>query len=67
MAKAYVNRKGQEKCPKKMKNGCEDCKYKCSEKPIGDERQQIFSNFWIMGNDNPQTKYILSNIQTRSK
>lgn len=43
---------------KKIKNGCDDCKYKCSEKNSNDEKQQIFTNFWNIQNGNLQTQYI---------
>lgn len=64
MGKAYVNRKGQKKAPKMIKNTCNGCKYKCHMKISNEERLQIFTNFWNLGDHNVQTQYILSLIET---
>lgn len=49
-----------------MKNGCNGCKYNCSEKLTDEHRQLILTHFWNMRNSNLQTQYILCHIETRA-
>ncbi|KAK3908308.1 Bis(5'-nucleosyl)-tetraphosphatase, symmetrical, partial [Frankliniella fusca] len=63
---AHVNVKGEAKEAKKMGNACENCRFKCSSKVSDAERQEIFSNFWAMGDHTRQQDYIKDHILRKS-
>lgn len=62
---AHVSLKGKQQQARSMSNGCNDtCKRKCHFTFNEDVRQNIFNNFWAIGDHTKQWYFIASHVQS---
>lgn len=55
----YINRKGQIRPARQMRPKCSGCRLECNALKDSD-REQLFKEFWEIGNHNTQNQYIIS-------
>lgn len=65
--KEYINWKGNLQSERKLKPPCKNCRKKCAEKLSEEDRRNIFTNFWELGDINRQRDFISKFVATEEK
>lgn len=63
----YVDWKGNLKSERKLKPPCQNCRSKCNEKILEDERKLIFTSFWSLADINRQRDFISKFVTAAEK
>lgn len=68
LGEAYISSRGKEVAARAIGKGCSvQCRLKCQESFSQEDRQQIFSNFWSMGNTELQKQFVSKYVAKQQK